>query len=316
MKKLPKRSRSQKIGVSAADLLSSVFAKFCNVIPVPQDRDLGIDFICEIIEEEHPTGKLFNIQCKGKEDAKVKSDSITIQIKVTTLNYWLIQSNPTFLIIVDCQNSLFYWYYPQDFVCSLSKNWQNQEKVSISVPIRNCFQQDINTLPNQLVSIVNSQAFTTAKNGDYLGTLTLEDAVNKATDYGLHILGAPFHRPFQYIGMSVTDAARIVGNKPNEMGNIIVSSEQAHMLLEAEGNFINYVDVKLKKTAPWSQKIPFDSEVILGVFSINPSEFELARKQIHFHTYYDHKRKLKLGVSCQYEGAPLSIGFSGKYYKL
>lgn len=90
MTKLPKRTKSQRIGASAADLFSSVFAEFCNVIPVPQDRDLGIDFICEVMRGEHPTGKLFNIQCKGKEEAEVEGNSITISIKVTTLNYWLL----------------------------------------------------------------------------------------------------------------------------------------------------------------------------------------------------------------------------------
>jgi hypothetical protein len=315
MTKLPKRTKSQRIGASAADLLSSVFAEFCNVIPVPQDRDLGIDFICEVMQGEHPTGKLFNIQCKGKEEAKVEGNSITVSIKVTTLNYWLLQSNPTFLIIVDCQNSTFYWSFPQDFLSSLNKNWQEQQTVSIPVPIQNRFGQDINTLPTQLVSIVNSQASATPQNGDYLGTLTLAGAIDRAIDSGLHVLSAPFHRPFQYIGMSITDAARAVGGKPNKVGNIIIDSEQSHMLLEAEGNFINYVDVELKKTAPWSQNRPFDSEAILGVFSINPSELELIRKQTHFHTYYDHKRKLKIGVSCQYEGAPLSVGFSSKYYR-
>ncbi|WP_228053417.1 DUF4365 domain-containing protein [Nodosilinea sp. LEGE 07298] len=187
MSKLPKRSKSQKIGVSAADLLSSVFAEFCNVIPVPQDRDLGIDFICEIIQGEYPTGKLFNIQCKGKEEAKVDGNSITVPIKVTTLNYWLLQSNPTFLTIVDCQNSVFYWSFPQDFLGSLSKNWQSQQTVSIPVPIESRFEQDIDTLPKQLISIVNSQASASLKNGDYLGTLTLADAVNRATDYGLYV---------------------------------------------------------------------------------------------------------------------------------
>ncbi|MEQ8465052.1 MAG: DUF4365 domain-containing protein [Coleofasciculus sp. E1-EBD-02] len=315
MTNLPKRTKSQKIGVSAADLLNFVFDKFCNVIPVPQERDLGIDFICEIMQGEHPTGKLFNIQCKGKEEAKVKGNSITVPIKVTTLNYWSLQSNPTFLIVVDCQNHLFYWSFPQNFLRSFKKNWQRQKTVSIPVPIENCFDQDINTLPSQLASIVSSQASAIPKNGDYLGTLTLGDAVNRAITYGLHVLRAPFHRPFQYIGMPIADAARSVGGKPNEVGNIIVDSEQAHMLLEAEGNFINYVDVELKKTAPWSQKRPFDSEAILGVFSINPSELEPARKQTNFHTYYDHNKKLKISVSCQYEGAPLSVGFSSKYYK-
>jgi hypothetical protein len=115
--------------------------------------------------------------------------------------------------------------------------------------------------------------------------------------------------------MSIAEAAKAVGGEPNKVGNIIIDSEQSHMLLEAEGNFINYVDVELKKTAPWSPSRPFDSEAILGVLSINPSELELVRKQTHFHTYYDHKRKLKIGVSCQYEGAPLSVGFSSKYYR-
>ncbi|MDP5337036.1 MAG: DUF4365 domain-containing protein [Nodularia sp. (in: cyanobacteria)] len=315
MTKLPKRTKSQKIGASAADLLSSVFAEFCNVIPVPQDKDLGIDFICEIIQGEHPTGKLFNIQCKGKEEAEVKGNSITVPIKVTTLNYWLLQSNPTFLIIVDCQKSVFYWSFPQDFLSSHHKNWQEQQKVSIPVPIQNRFEQSINTLPIQLVSIVNSQASATPQNNDYLGTLTLASAVDRAIDFGLDVLNAPFHRPFQYIGMSIADAARAVAGQPNEVGNIIIDSEQSHLLLEAEGNFINYVDVELKNTTPWSQSRPFDSEAILGVFSINPSELELVRKQTHFHTYYDHKRKLKIGVSCQYEGAPLSVGFSSKYYR-
>jgi hypothetical protein len=315
MTKLPKRTKSQRIGVSAADFLSSVFAEFCNIIPVPQDRDLGIDFICEIMQGEYPTGKLFNIQCKGKEEAQVEGNSITLPIKVTTLNYWLLQPNPTFLIIVDCLNSVFYWSFPQDFLSLLNKNWQKQQTVSIPVPLENRFEQDVNALPTQLVSIVNSQASAAPQNGDYLETLTLADAVNRAFNYGLYVLKAPFHRPFQYIGMPIADVAKAVSSKPNEVGNIIIDSEQAHMLLEAEGNFISYVDVELKKTAPWSQSRPFDSVAILGVFSINPSELELARKQIHFHTYYDHKRKLKIGVSCQYEGAPLSVGFSSKYYR-
>lgn len=315
MTKLPKRTKSQRIGVSAADLLSSVFSQFCNIIPVPQDKDIGIDFICEIMQGEYPTGKSFNIQCKGKEETKVEKNLITLPIKVTTLNYWLLQPNPTFLIIVDCQNSIFYWSFPQDFLGSLNKNWQNQNTVSIPVLLKTCFDKNVNALPIQLVSIVNSQASAAPQNGDYFGTLTLADAINRAIDYGLYVLRAPFHRPFQYLGMPIADAARAVSSEPNEVSNIIIDSEQVRMLLEAEGNLISYVDVELKKTAPWSLIRPFDSVAILGAFSINPSELELARKKTHFHTYYDHRRKLKISVSCQYEGAPLSVGFSSKYYR-
>ncbi|HLO84262.1 MAG TPA: DUF4365 domain-containing protein [Nostocaceae cyanobacterium] len=316
MNKLPKRTKSQRIGQSAADLLKSVFTKFCIVIPVPQELDLGIDFICEIMQGEYPTGKLFNIQCKGTEEIEVKGNSITVPISVTTLNYWLLQKNPTFLIIVDCENYIFYWSFPKDFLSSLNKNWQKQTKVSIPVSIQNHFKQDINSLPPQLISIVNSLASVAPQHGNYLETLTLADAIDKAIKSGLDILIAPFYRPFQYIGMSITEAAKAVKGKPNEAGNIIIDSEESHMLLEAEGNFISYVDIELKKTAPWSPNRPFDSEKILGVLSINPSELELVRKQTHCHTYYDHKRKLKICVCCHYEGAPLSVGFSSKYYRM
>lgn len=314
MTKLPKRTKPQKIGANAANLLSSVFTEFCNVIPVPQSRDFGIDFICEIMEGEHPTGKLFNIQCKGKEEAKIKGNSIIVPIAVTTINYWLLQPNPTFLIVVDLQNCVFYWSFPKDFISSLNKNWQKQQTVSIPILKQNRFDKDTNVLPISLVSIVKSIASATPKNGDYLGTLTLSNAIDRAIHYGLCVLSKPFYRPFQYIGMSIKEAAQAVSGKPNKAGNIIIDSEQCHLLLEAEGNFISYVDIELKKTTPWSQSRSFDSEAILGVLSINPSELELVREQTHYHTYYDHRRKLKIGVSCQYEGAPLSVGFSSKYY--
>jgi hypothetical protein len=86
------------------------------------------------------------------------------------------------------------------------------------------------------------------------------------------------------------------------------------MLLEANENVISYVDVGLKQTAPCSLTRAFDSEPVLGALGISPAELDFVRKQTHFHTYYDHKRKLKVSVSCQYNGGPLSVGFSSKYY--
>lgn len=41
---------------------------------------------------------------------------------------------------------------------------------------------------------------------------------------------------------------------------------------------------------------------------------ELVRRETHCHTYYDHRKKLKINVSCLYDGGPLSVGFSTKYY--
>jgi hypothetical protein len=115
MVKLPKITESQNTGERAANFLSSVFTKFCIVIPVPQARDIGIDFICELKQGGYPTGKLFNIQCKGKEAIEIEGDVIRVTISVTTINYWLIQRNPTLLIVVDLEEGSFYWTFPKEF---------------------------------------------------------------------------------------------------------------------------------------------------------------------------------------------------------
>ena len=143
---------------------------------------------------------------------------------------------------------------------------------------------------------------------------SLHDALDKADILNLPVLSKPFHRPFQYMGMTITNAAKEVEGEPNQVGNIIVDSEDCRMFLEAEGNFVQYVEVDLKKTAPQYLNQEFDSEPVLASLSINPAGLDLVRKQTHFHTYYDHRKKLKIGVCCSYDGSPLSVGFSAKYY--
>jgi TIR domain len=139
----------------------------------------------------------------------------------------------------------------------------------------------------------------------YLSGATLGQALDNAAIINLPMFRKPFHRPFQYMGMSVSSASESVGQEPNAVGNIIVENDDCSMLLEAEGNFIHYVEVDLKKTEPHLQTQEFDSVPILGSLSINPSELELVRKQTHFHAYYDHRKKLKISVCCSYDGAPL-----------
>lgn len=139
-------------------------------------------------------------------------------------------------------------------------------------------------------------------------------ANEKADKLNILILKAPFQHPYQYVGMTISSAAKATAGTPNSVGNIIIDTDDAHMLLEAEGNYIDYVEVELKKTAPCSQARTFDSEPILRALSIKPSELELTRKQKSVYSYSDHKRKLKVGISCDYNGGPLTVGFSSKYY--
>lgn len=142
----------------------------------------------------------------------------------------------------------------------------------------------------------------------------LQTALDKASRMNLPLMCRPYHRPFQYIGMSISQVECITETEINEFGNIIVENDDCRMRLETEGNFINYIEIDFKKTAPHYQNQEFDSEPLLGALSIGLSELELARKKTHYHTYYDHRRKLKISVSCLYDEGPLIVSFSSKYY--
>lgn len=173
----------------------------------------------------------------------------------------------------------------------------------------NRYAEALEDLVRSMGVVFSRSAYVPPTNATSLG-----QALDKAWNKALPMLTRPFHRPFRYIGMTIQDAARATGGIPNDVGNIILDTDECHMCLEAEGNFVSYVDVELKRTAPHRQDQEFDSEIVLGALSISPSELELIRKKTHFHTYYDHKKRLKVSVSCSYEGAPLSVGFSSKYY--
>lgn len=146
------------------------------------------------------------------------------------------------------------------------------------------------------------------------GSQSLNTAINKALKHGLRLMNHPFHRPSQYVGMTVTDASKQTGGTPNDVKNIVIETRECRMLLETEGNFISFVTVDLKETAPHSQSQSFDSEPLLGALSISLHELDLIERQTHCHTYLDHRRRLKVNVMCDYEGGPLSVSFSSKYY--
>ncbi|MFP1788315.1 toll/interleukin-1 receptor domain-containing protein [Lonsdalea quercina] len=171
------------------------------------------------------------------------------------------------------------------------------------------YEKSFEKLTNSMGIVFNKNVMSNKRTNHNLST-----ALDKASYKNLPIMCKPFHRPFQYIGMTISQAEKEINRKANDVGNIIIENEDCQMLLEAEGNFISYIEVNLKKTAPHYQNREFDSEIPLGALSIGLSEIVLIRKKTHYHTYYDNRRKLKISVSCSYDGAPLTIAFSSKYY--
>jgi len=154
---LPKRTKAQKLGESSADTFSCTFTEFCNVIPVPQSRDLGIDFKCEVMKGEYPTGLEFNAQCKGRNEVDDRSSLLSVQVQVTTINYWLSQRSPTFLFVYDRQSENFFWCFPSAYVLSVPREWQSQKSVSIPVPVSSHFSRSITQIPPDLLAVVKAE---------------------------------------------------------------------------------------------------------------------------------------------------------------
>ncbi|HIM41085.1 MAG TPA: toll/interleukin-1 receptor domain-containing protein [Methylophaga aminisulfidivorans] len=188
---------------------------------------------------------------------------------------------------------------PGFLVGKLYGNFQNEAE----------YEDSFRKLINSIGLVFNKSVMRYERSANSLGT-----ALDKASLKNLPLMSKPFHRPFQYIGMAIHKAEAEVGATANSVGNIIVENDECRMLLEAEGNFISYVEIDLKVTAPHNQNQEFDSEPVLGALSIGLTELDLERKKIHYHTYYDHRRKLKVSVSCLCDGAPLTVAFSSKYY--
>lgn len=126
--------------------------------------------------------------------------------------------------------------------------------------------------------------------------------------------GAAMTEPFKFIDMPVAQASSIVGTSPNEANNLVVSAAGRHVLLESKDSTIDLVDIELRDLPSCKQSNAFDGTAILKSMEINPGDLELAINNTDNQTYYDHQRKLKIGIQCAYDGAPLNVTFSRKHY--
>ncbi len=154
---LPKRTEAQKFGESAADIFSATFTEFCNVVPVPQSRDLGIDFTCEVMNGEYPTGLTFHAQCKGRSTTGGNNSSLSVSVKTTTINYWLLQRSPPFLFVYTLKSKSFLWCFPLAHVASLNKSWKTQKSLSIPVHASSRFSQSVTDIPSDLLTAIKAE---------------------------------------------------------------------------------------------------------------------------------------------------------------
>lgn len=125
---------------------------------------------------------------------------------------------------------------------------------------------------------------------------------------------AALKQPFKFLDMPVTEAASNIGSAPNDANNLIVDTAGRHVVLESKGSTVELVDIELRDLPLCKQSSAFDGTAILKSLDINPGDLELAINNTDNQTYYDHQRKVKIGIQCAYDGAPLNVSFSRKQY--
>ncbi|MHC3129331.1 MAG: DUF4365 domain-containing protein [Candidatus Bathyarchaeota archaeon] len=80
-------------------------------IPTKYYKDVGIDFYCELLEEDSPKMP-FYVQAKGTEHFDNKWGA---SIKKSTILYWLLRPSPVFLIVYDENSGGCYWISIEDY---------------------------------------------------------------------------------------------------------------------------------------------------------------------------------------------------------
>ncbi len=105
--KVPKERRRGSAGESEIKKCLDYFS-----IPAKPETDIGIDFRCELLKNDKPTGKFFNVQAKATKDLDKRRGQ---SIKKTTLSYWLLQQpDPAYLIVYDEKSRSCCWTSIED----------------------------------------------------------------------------------------------------------------------------------------------------------------------------------------------------------
>jgi hypothetical protein len=83
----------------------------------------------------------------------------------------------------------------------------------------NYYEESFKKLVNSMGIVFNKDVMQSKKSYNNLAT-----ALNKAFAKNLPMMSKPFHRPFQYIGMSIEKAEKEVNGIANAVGNIIIEN--------------------------------------------------------------------------------------------
>ena len=110
--------------------------------------DVGVDCVLELTENDLWTGNSLECQVKGRTTPKYNcsKEFISIEMKVSTINYALSKANTFMLLLVDIMEERTYYLPIQDYFINnpsyFDKLTGNQESITLRVPTLNVLQED------------------------------------------------------------------------------------------------------------------------------------------------------------------------------
>lgn len=100
----PKIPRFRRTGKGGEHEIASVLGYFANIMS--PEHDVGFDFLCELLENNQPSGNFFWVQAKTTEKF---DENWTQRVDKKTITLWLKQFYPVFIILYEKSSDTVYW---------------------------------------------------------------------------------------------------------------------------------------------------------------------------------------------------------------
>ncbi len=117
----------QRLGRVGAKEIASRLSYFSKTSR--EEVDVGIDFRCELIEDDHPS-ITFLVQAKGTEHFH---NNWSKGIRKSTILYWLWQRSPVYLIVYDEKDGNCYWMSIEDQRYNLFRKLGAKKSNTVSI---------------------------------------------------------------------------------------------------------------------------------------------------------------------------------------
>lgn len=136
--KIPIIPEYRKRGRSGEHEVASLLSLISNVM-FP-DYDFGLDFYCELLENNHPSGKFFWIQAKSTQQFdEIWSD----YIDKDTIALWLSQFFPVFVLVFEQKSEKCYWLSVEEKRAEWSEKLADSNaSIQVSVDRKHVFQRN------------------------------------------------------------------------------------------------------------------------------------------------------------------------------